>query len=416
MGGPVIIPIAIGTVSRLAGVHLGASAVLEDGALSIRSFEVAIARRAEPGVLLFRKPGGPMGPRRVLRFATIDGRPAEPDMSVGRRRPIFRLNVSVPIERYAWRLTQNGRVIEERSPTSQGISEGGRCITITPTVPLLRLGRLPAGYFFPPFATFTTPPRGYQGRTYGTDVSPSGEMHSPFAIDFNRGQGPTNRGDPVLAAQPGRVIRVSRSEAGKGTVWIRHRGDFMTQYTHMTDIPERFGDGDFTGADGPRPGAMVALLDEVGRIGDVGAPDAFHLHHRHHHRKVDGEWQPVQMSFGKVPYELSRAHVPPGMEIKSTTNLRGWTRSKKARMGVTVQFPDGREARRGLSFTVSASPSGPAADDPGCGVVPIRVAIGIPYEGAELPPGDYVVRYRATDDRGQTGPFAFDESLTIVGP
>jgi hypothetical protein len=187
----------------------------------------------------------------------------------------------------------------------------------------------------------------------------------------------------------------------------------MTQYTHMTDIPERFGDGDFTGPDGPRPGAQVRLLEEVGRISDVGAEDAFHLHHRHHHRKIDGEWQPVQMSFGKVPYEVSRATVPPGKVIKSTSNIRGWTRSKKARLGVTVRFPDGREARRGLSFTVSASPMPPSSQDLGCGVEPITVAIGLPYDGPELPPGDYVVRYRATDDRGQTGMFAFDKSLTV---
>jgi hypothetical protein len=412
MSGPNVVPSPVGTVADLGGVRLRASAELLDGALSIRSFDIDIARRATPGVSVFHHHGGEVAPHR-LRFATLDGRPAHRGMTVDHRRPTVRLECQVPVVSYSWRMTQNGRLLEEVKDSDAGISADGRCITFTPTEPLLRKGRLPNGYFFPPFAVFKEAPRGYHGITYGANVE-GPDPHSPFAIDFNRGNGDADKGDPVLAVQAGRVIHIDRSEDGHGTVWIRHRGDYMTQYTHMTDIPERFGDdGEFTGPDGDRPGALVGLLEEVGKIGKVGAK-AFHLHHRHHRHKVDGEWQPIQMAFGREAYELSQELPAPGTTPKSRTNVRGWTKDKAATLVVTARLEDGSSVRRPLRFRVGPLGSVPPGDDPGCGATPFRVRLELVYAGPALAAGEYVVRYQATDDQGHTGSVAIDESLVIA--
>jgi hypothetical protein len=390
--------------------------LLEPGARAISSFQIGIALRATPGDLVFHHAGGQVKPPRALTFMTVAGCPAKRGMRTDRQRPVVHLQCSVPLEAYSWRLMQNGRVVDEMPFTTDGVSADRRCITLRPTQRLLRNGTLPLGYFFPPFSTFAKAPRGYGGRTYGAKVTNdgTGDMHSEFAIDFNRGTGAKDRGDPVLAAQPGRVIHVDRSAAGDGTVWIRHRGNFMTQYTHMSDIPQRFGDGDFTGPRGARPGATVGLLEVVGRIGDVGAKDAFHLHHRHHRGKANGAWIPIQMAFGLVAYETSRETVPDRKVVKSPTTLRGWTLDRAATLRVTARTPGGALIHKRIRFRVAPADSVPPCDIADCVAGPVRVPLELLVDQL-LPPGDYVIRYQATDDRGETGPLVIDDSVVITG-
>ena len=425
MAGPVVTPEAIGTVANLVGVHMRGKVTLPPGARSVSSFEVEVASRATPDVALFHRDGGPIqpvvGPRRI-RFMSLNGCPAHPGMTVDLRRPPVHVRISEPIKAFSWRLMQNGHAVEEKADTVAGLSEDGRCITIVPRRPLIRNGRLPVGYFFPPFAVLDKAPRSYFGRTYGPNDEPSNPPgHHAFAVDFNRGSGAEEEGDPVLAAQAGTVTFVDR--AGKGTVQICHRGVYMTQYTHMTDIPERFGNGSFSCADGADQGAEVDLQEQVGRIGKVGTGSP-HLHHQHHHGKIDGKWVPVQIRFGGRRYDASRAHpVNPPADLDSwrspspvfvsRVGVKGWTADRTAAYHVTVRFPDNQLISKHLRFSLVAAHSLPDCVDPGCGANS-PLTLDDVYDGPVLPAGDYSVRYRCTDDLGVTGPWAADPSVVIA--
>ena len=279
---------------------------------------------------------------------------------------------------------------------------------------LLRRGPLPEGYFFPPF----DPASGeFHGITYGPGDEPSNPCgHHAFAVDFNHGNGDADRGLPVLAAAAGHVSFIDASEAGHGTIQIRHFGGrLMTQYTHMQNIRVALHQ-------------RVRLLQQVGEIGSVGATSP-HLHHSQFQRLDNGEYEPIKMRFGRVPVAASLAGPrtttpecpdwvsPPG--VVRVNGYRGWLADPAATLRVSVRDAatgDWSGFRR-LRFVVSRRAGSVApCDDPGCGGGSPRPGapdIDHVYDGPVRDPGEYSLRYRATDDLGDTSPWAYDHSVVV---
>lgn len=102
-------------------------------------------------------------------------------------------------------------------------------------------GNLPAGTFKPPFRCGLS----YWGLTYPT--------HTAYAVDFNRGGGNDDLGDPVLASAEGDVYYILPKN---GQVHIRHKNGYITIYAHMRNI--RVGVGDH-----------VQLGQRIGDIGNT---------------------------------------------------------------------------------------------------------------------------------------------------
>lgn len=128
------------------------------------------------------------------------------------------------------------------------------------------------GVFMPPFRCGLT----YWGWTY--------PGHSAYSVDFNRGSGYDDYGDPVLASANGTVGYVLRSH---GEVQISHAGGYETVYVHMQKITVGVGD-------------TVQLGQKIGEIGDAGAPGQSHLHVNHLRNGVR-----IQVAYNKVPYPAS---------------------------------------------------------------------------------------------------------------
>lgn len=138
----------------------------------------------------------------------------------------------------------------------------------------------PIPWLYPPFL----PGRIYHAATY--------RGHSSGAIDMNRrtadGGWRQDLGDPVLAAQDGKVVRVDRPS---GTVEIDHGDGWRTRYVHMQNITARVGQ-------------PVPRGEQIGEVGDEagGTASSFgpHLHFQVlHHGK------PVQVRFEGKPVRTS---------------------------------------------------------------------------------------------------------------
>ncbi len=414
---PLVEPVPVGTEAALAGAHLEAEVTLAPEASSV-TYEVQLGPRAPAGDPLWDHPiwaaaGGPLAPAASFWFETLDGCGVSQGMVIANRRPVVRVGSSEPITAYAWRLSQHRAPVESTDSADDGIGADG-CFTFQPTRPLTRRGRLPRGYFFPPFDRAQG---GYNGRTYGPgDVAANPEGHHAYAVDFNHGSGDDDLGHPVLAAAVGTVTFVDGSdEPGHGTVKITHgHGRFVTQYTHMRDIRVKEGD-------------RVKLLQQIGEIGSVGASSP-HLHHAHFRKQAGGGDLPIKMRFGRTPCEASLAaprdphepiddwRSPKGIVI--VPGFRGWERSPEATLRVKVRWTSTgawSEERR-LKFIVSRDPgSVPACPDPGCvgAGMPGALVIDQPYGGPELAEGEYSVRYRCEDDLGNQSDWVQDDSLVI---
>lgn len=103
----------------------------------------------------------------------------------------------------------------------------------------------------------------YRTTTYGSP--PGDDPHSAYSLDINRGNRYDDYGDPVFASADGRVVDF----LDRGTVVIRHEGDYYTSYTHMQHI-------------NVRRGQEIKVGDKIAEIGDVGAPGQSHLHVNHY--------------------------------------------------------------------------------------------------------------------------------------
>jgi murein DD-endopeptidase MepM/ murein hydrolase activator NlpD len=411
-------PDPIGDVTTLRGEELVASVTLDPGADRVETYDIQLAPRSAEDSPEWDDPlwgisDGPLEPRPVVRFMTLDGCEATRGMTIGSRRPTVRLAASQDIASYRWELRQRGEVIDSADDGDDGVSDDRRCIVFTPTKRVAPRGKPLPGYFFPPFDRRDGL---YDGRTYGKDVVPSKLPHHAYAVDFNRKHG-NDLGRPVLAAAPGTVHSVDRD--GDGTVVIRHwSGRFRTQYTHMQNITVK-------------PDDEVDLLQKIGEIGTTGGVPP-HLHHVQW-RKQQEEWVPRKMRIGGIPFKASLAgRRLPGQDpadwrapndVGTPDNVifgreyRGWPNEPDALLKVWVRLDGGRERRRRLRFRAARNRSEfPPCDDPGCegGIAP-AVQIEREFDGDEPKPGDYSLRYRVTDDQGAVSDWAYDHSVVVTG-
>jgi hypothetical protein len=424
---PEVTPTFVGPVATLAGKRLHAEVTIPRDAREISRFEVQLAPRSRPDspaweTPLWSRSGGPLTldqrlvgmSRSTSRtggfwFETLDGcRQDGGDLIVGADRPVVRIGSAKRIRSYTWTLHQFGAPVRhgKGEREREGLSDDGLCLVFR--LPrLVRRGKVPRGFFFPPFDRVRLT---YRGETYGPNVVPdSPDGHSGFAVDFNQGSNDDDAGHPVLAAAGGRVTMV---RAFDGTVQIRHWGGaYMTEYTHMKEIRVRPFSED------PERGTVIAL-QKIGEIGKVGAR-APHLHHRHYRRTPSGDFRPIKMRFGREPCFASISG-PRGVSRKSVTGyrIRGWDPDLDAVLTVRVHWADGTDSRlRRLRFAVAKSHVAvPPCPDPGCGPSHAMTKIVRRYDGPELAPGDYSVRYRCKDDLGTESTWAYDHTISIVTP
>lgn len=108
--------------------------------------------------------------------------------------------------------------------------------------------------------------------------------HSAYSVDFNRGGGYDDFGDPVLASAPGKVRYILWDY---GQVHITHSGNYETVYVHMKNITVRVGD-------------QVVRGQKIGEVGDTHAPGQSHLHVNHVRNG-----QRIQVSYHGKPYPTS---------------------------------------------------------------------------------------------------------------
>jgi murein DD-endopeptidase MepM/ murein hydrolase activator NlpD len=279
-------------------------------------------------------------------------------MKVNSRKPAVRLSSAEVIDRFDWKLFQDGELLEERSGITSGITDG-TCIRFTPSKSLRRGPakdiKVPEGFFYPPFG----PRLVFKSKTY--------HGHSDFSVDFNHGAAGANAGLPVLAAAPGKVlIRDFRApgttgplDPGNSDVLIGHPGGFRTLYTHMMDIPDNI-----------RPGKRVVLGQRLGRISDIGNAEGTHLHHCHF-RDGSGFGRPIKMRIMGTPLKASlgdsKTGHQPGFVLEPDDRFRGPVFRAILKVRVRRRSDGMRSPWRPLRFLVARADA-PVPDclDPGC--------------------------------------------------
>jgi hypothetical protein len=345
-------------------------------------------------------------------YETVDGCPAVNGMTVAARRPPFRLSTDEPVDMYRWRLRQDDEVVEREDGATSGISDG-RCIEFAPTF-ALRRGRPKAaaeaadGAFELPF----TPGVTYDSRTY--------PRHSNFAVDFNR-KDRQDAGEWVHAPANGKVQLVIKGSASNpvsgrpSEVYIGHRGGFQTVYAHMDHIQVRRGD-------------KVKAGQKLGRVSNVGAPGGPHLHLQV--RKLGPgtgvmAGRPVKM---RLRGKLMKASIgdsdfrPEAWGTHFGQDVTGLPHPKEEvhpEMRVAVRrASDGAWSRyRRLEFFVDKASARTTCVDPGCDSDGFGRGASIEhiYDGPELAPGTYSVRYRVVNDLGDESPWVVDDSIVVTG-
>jgi murein DD-endopeptidase MepM/ murein hydrolase activator NlpD len=115
--------------------------------------------------------------------------------------------------------------------------------------------RLWEGKFRLPLKDVTT------GGNFGRRRVLNGEAHSPHAgVDF-----PAAAGTAVFASQSGKVVLAENLYYSGNTVVIDHGYGIYTMYAHLSEI-------------GVRPGEMVKVGGEIGKVGATGRVTGPHLH------------------------------------------------------------------------------------------------------------------------------------------
>ena len=116
-------------------------------------------------------------------------------------------------------------------------------------------------------------------------------------MDFNRGSGSDDLGDPVLASANGIVSRYVRDY---GQIQIDHVGGYETWYVHMRNIRVRVGD-------------TVRLGQQIGEISNVSPNTSSpHLHVNH---LLNNAF--IQIAYNKIPYPAS-IYKPTGIRYGPT--------------------------------------------------------------------------------------------------
>jgi hypothetical protein len=346
-------------------------------------------------------------------FEILDGSPAVDGMVVDAQRPTVRLSTDEPVDRYRWKLRQDDEVVESQDHATEGITEG--CIEFTPTFKLRR-GR-PKPATDPAEAEFALP--FMEGITYDTRTY-SG--HSKFAVDFNR-KDRQDAGEWAYACAPGRVqfvIHGSREDPVNGPpseLYIGHKGLFQTVYAHLSKLQVRRGD-------------RVEAGQKLGRISNVGSPGGPHLHLQLRRRasRSTGALQGTAMKLrlgGKVlrASEAGSETRDPSLPTIFGQDVRGVGPARpQVRPELRVaarRASDGRWSKyRKLQFFVSKTGHRvPDGVDPGCGGGQDSSGLTIEhlYDGPELAPGNYSLRYRVRDDLGNVSQWARDDSLVVGG-
>lgn len=125
-----------------------------------------------------------------------------------------------------------------------------------------------------------------QGATYRGH----GGAGNHYPLDFNRGGGDTDLGDPVVASARGKVRRWVRSDGAK-IITIRHNRVWKTDYRHLSKFAVRNG-------------ATVRKGQRIGRVGKTGSGvSSAHLHYEQQRRgkavhiKFNGKWLKPKYSF-----------------------------------------------------------------------------------------------------------------------
>lgn len=377
----VLRPEKVGAVTRLSGLSLRADADFDGAGRFATGWEVEVAPKADAGsepdwanpVWSAASDGCVRrdGRRRRLGIVSIDSLPVANWMRVGRQRPRFLICSSAKVSAYDWELFDGDDRLDGATDVTKGISSDGLWVSFRPEQKLRRTGgrrkpKLGAGVFKPPFEVprdQSDTPRRYKGISY--------PGHSSESIDFNRGTGDDDRGDPVYAAADGTVVW---RHDPNGEVHIAHADGWKTVYAHMDPIHVSVGD-------------RVTALTRIGRVSDAYFKSASISPHIHHQQSKDGVPKPMRFD---------------GRRYRLGSRSAGWRRSigkSQARMRIRVKRANGWSNWREVRFRVASA----AAERRPSPEIDIR------YDGPEPGPGKYAVRYRVTDDQGVASDWAQDD-------
>ena len=409
----VVRPDRVGEVRDLLGTMLRADIELDPGT-ALDWYEIQLAPRAGPDDPVWDHPSWRFRSD-MPHIAAIDGSPPFEGMRIRSALPTFRLRVADPVDRVSWELRQDGGVVDKGSGT-EGISRDGRSIKVTPAGRLRRTNELakPRGdVLYPPFDSHLdgmerTPQNRlrYSALTGANHNSPEDR----FAVDFNFRFGSANLGEWVLAAAGGKVQEVDREVEGK--VVIRHNQfdpPIETVYAHMDPIlPEIIVD------------ERVDPLQRIGRIDSKHATLSISPHLHHQHRSVNGDGVKMRLLIGDRMTEIGVSKPAPTVAETWDRKVSGWDRPRglaDARMTVRVRrASDGRlsaanrlrfvVAPRGAVVTASPGPLGPASGPGG-------PDIAYAFDGPDLEPGKYSLRYRVQDGSGAQSDWAHDDSVVV---
>jgi len=408
-----VTPRPVGTVTSLIGASLGAEVAFPDDE-RIAGFEIELVSGQKGSrAKAWRRPLWSFSSDEP-QFVSVDGHRAFDGMLVKRRRPRFLLQAGQPINAYSWTLRQDGDVIDKGTEAMDGISDDGLAFHFRPEERLRRSGRpgkaRRKGVFYPPFEShLPNMSRSEDSRIRYTALTHAGhDDHDAYAVDFNWGAGGADKGHWVRSAAAGRVTRV---DPANGQVHIRHprfdgKTSYETVYAHMDPVLVK-------------PGERVAAQQRIGKIGaryHGSEPISPHLHHQH---LKDGE--PVKMNlliYGEeTPIGVSRAN--PGRTLVWATKVPGWIQPRgpaPARLSArTRRAADQVWSRRNtLRFFVGPKDVDvPEEQDALFSTTAFGGAIAYDYNGPDMGPGEYTVRYRARGDDGTETAWAYDKSIVV---
>jgi len=415
-----VAPAEIGAVMNLRGAPLSAAVEFATDAEALDAYEVQLATRGGGRAKGWQKPiwshatGQP-------RFVSANGRAAGNGMTIVNRRPFIEVALDRPIDAYTWTLEQDGDVIEEHELSTSGIGDDGLTVGFRPEAKLRRTGRPgPArrkGVFYPPFDSHAADvAQSADSRVRFSALTHAAHVNEDaFAVDFNFGSGDDDRGHWVRAAAAGKVSKVVEDN---GQVHIEHplfdgKARYETIYAHMSDIQVK-------------PLEWVSAQQRIGRIGSTYYGDSVISPHLHHQHRRKGE--PIKMRLyvgGKVaPISISKADGGKRPQRESGT-IAGWVQPNglaRARLSLRTRDAETQKMSRlqRLFFRIAArgqelpdEPYPASAEEAVDGAAPM---IAITYDGPQLDPGDYSVRYRAVSDAGDETPWGYDHSLVVEQP
>jgi hypothetical protein len=334
-------------------------------------------------------------------------------MRVRSALPTFRLRTPEPVDRVRWELRQDGATVD-KGRGADGISRDGRSVKVTPAKRLRRSGELakPRGdVLYPPFDSHLAGlPRTPDTRIRYSALT--GAHHDApedrFAVDFNFGSGSANLGEWVLAAAGGKVKEVDKDLDGK--VVIEHAQfdpPIQTVYAHMDPI-----------LDDIIVGERVDPLQRIGRIDSkhhsmVISP---HLHHQH---RRNGTGIPMRLLIRDKMTDIPVSKEAPVVIETWDRKVAGWDRPRGlARAGLTAKVrraSDGRWSAGNRLRFVMAPLGGDVSAAPSAALGPVDASSDIAYafDGPDVEPGKYSLRYRIQDGSGAQSAWVHDDSVVV---